>query len=131
MENIRFNRKQSLEAYKIIKLQADINYTHILCSDGRRLIVCLTMGRLQKRLSQSEFVRINRQEVVSIRIISHYHITGKSDYVWLKDGSKIGVSRRRRNQLRDIFNISNSEPGLISIPESHSAERRALASPYI
>jgi two-component system LytT family response regulator len=67
---------------------------------GRRYLEREAMQTLEERLDPSRFMRINRSSIVQLdRIDSLLHLAGGDYEVQLRDGTKLRVSRNRREEL--------------------------------
>jgi two-component system LytT family response regulator len=79
---------------------------------GRRHLIREAMQTLEDRLDPSRFMRVHRSSIVSLdRIDSLLHGAGGDYEVQLKDGTKLRVSRSRREELeRRLETIAHSPP---------------------
>jgi DNA-binding LytR/AlgR family response regulator len=103
---VHVGSRTSVSAGDIVYLKAEINYTVLLLSNGKRLFVSYNLGKLHDRLSEfSDFVRPNRNMVINLRFITHY----SSEILYLNKQA-IQISRRRReiiqNSIQAHFNLA-------------------------
>ncbi|MDX1409067.1 MAG: LytTR family DNA-binding domain-containing protein [Saprospiraceae bacterium] len=82
----------------IIYLQAEGNYTTIVMSDGRKLLVSKTLKHFEQTLDQYRFIRVHHSYFVNIRHIRKF-IRTQGGYLLMSDKSTVPVSRRRREEL--------------------------------
>ena len=101
IETVHLGSRKIVATEKIKMLQADINYTIVYLIDGAQLLVSTTMGIIQKRLPNTQFVRVNRKEVVNVKLICKLSNNGSE--IQLSDDSLLTVSRRRRMQVMELM----------------------------
>lgn len=77
----------------IIRCQADVNYTHIFTSDGKKYTASKTLKHFEQLLSAHHFFRIHNSHLINLDYVASYH---KNGYAILSDGTKLEVSTRRR-----------------------------------
>lgn len=83
----------------IIRCQGDGNYTHIILSN-RKITVAKTLREYEALLSDVGFVRIHQSHLVQIKSIAAYY-KQEGGYLKLKDGTRLSVSRHRREYVLD------------------------------
>lgn len=84
-------------------IEAAGNYV-ILHAGKQSHTVRETMKGMMQRLDPARFARIHRSTIVNTQSISEMQPHFHGDYiVILKDGTRLTLSRRYRNKLRDIF----------------------------
>lgn len=81
----------------IIRCQGDGNYTHIMLNK-RKITVAKTLREYEELLSDAGFVRIHQSHLVQIRCIAAYY-KQEGGYLKLKDGTRLSVSRHRREHV--------------------------------
>ncbi len=85
-----------VDATNIVYLQSEVNYTRIFLKDGKSYLESKTLKYFNAILGDPEFIRIhksylvNRTQVVSIT----------PDYVLLRNGIELPLSRRKRRVLK-------------------------------
>lgn len=77
----------------IVRCQADINYTHIFTSAGKKYTASKTLKHFEKLLEGQHFFRIHNSHLINLHHVTSYH---KNGYAILKDGLKLEVSTRRK-----------------------------------
>lgn len=77
----------------IVRCQADVNYTHIFTTDGKKYTASKTLKHFEKLLEGDHFFRIHNSHLINLLYVNSYH---KDGYAILKDGLKLEVSTRRK-----------------------------------
>lgn len=91
-----------LDVNDIIRCEADRNYTCFFVNEQKKHIASQPMKEFEELLTEFGFIRIHKSHLINISYIESYD---KSDggYVILKDKTELPVSRRKKNELLDIF----------------------------
>ncbi|MEM6966840.1 MAG: LytTR family DNA-binding domain-containing protein [Bacteroidota bacterium] len=81
------------------------NYSRIYFEDNKPLIQ-RSLNYLEGVLDQSTFFRVNRQQIINLNFIKKLDtwFNGKLK-ITLKTGEEIEVSRRRSNQIKQLFSL--------------------------
>lgn len=85
-----------IETERILRMEADSNYTHIYTTDGKKITASKTLKELEANLNQDDFCRIHNSHLVNLNKIEKY-IKGDGGQVILCDGSSLPVSRTQKN----------------------------------
>ncbi|HEX2631157.1 MAG TPA: LytTR family DNA-binding domain-containing protein, partial [Chitinophagaceae bacterium] len=87
---------------EIIRAEASGNYATVYFTDSKKLLLAKTLKDIEDILQGHSFIRIHQSHLVNIDHISKY---SKSDggIVFMKDGSKLPVSRQRKEELTKLF----------------------------
>ncbi|HET6227404.1 MAG TPA: LytTR family DNA-binding domain-containing protein [Bacteroidia bacterium] len=90
---------------KIAYLQAELNYTSIFLVDQTRIVVAKTLKEFEEMLCEDQgyFIRVHKKYIININQIRSIE-RGEECSVYLKDDTKLEVSRRRKGELLDRFN---------------------------
>lgn len=91
-----------LEIDKLVRLEADSNYTHIHTMNGKRITSAKTLKEYEEQLAGKFFFRIHNAHLVNLHHIEKY-IKGDGGYVITSDGANLEVSRRRKQELLDAL----------------------------
>lgn len=83
---------------KIIRFEADGNYTKIFLSDGSRLVTAKTLKEYDTYLSNHHFLRIHQSHLINLRFVKRY-LRGSGGTVVMWDGSQLEVARRKKQQF--------------------------------
>jgi two-component system LytT family response regulator len=85
-----FNSKQ------IIRCEAKNNYTRFHFIDQKMLVVARTLGDYENSLPSQFFLRIHRSDIINI---SHIRKQDNHGNMWLSDGTRLTVSKRRKARV--------------------------------
>ena len=80
----------------IVRLQAERNYTRFFFADGKEFFTAKTLKEFESLLPTELFIRVHRTHLINKDFISRYSRDG---ILYLKDGSNVEVSRRKKDQL--------------------------------
>ena len=80
---------------------ADGNYTEVHLFDGRRFVCARTLKEYEEMLRPWEFLRVHRSSLVNRRAVEQ--VTEFN--VVMKNGQRIGVSRRKRDEVRKALGL--------------------------
>ena len=90
----------------IAYLEANGNYTALHFTDGRQVLVCKTLGDVERMLPSRSFVRIHRSHTIHMRHLKKY-TRGKGGHVQLQNGVTLTVSSGQKEHfletLRNYF----------------------------
>lgn len=95
--NILLLPKQvKLSAEEIMYLESDSNYTFVYQrGKGKKMLVALSLCKIQSSLDTQKFVRINRANLINTDFIKNYEVTKEFINLTLRNGKKFKTSRRR------------------------------------
>lgn len=85
---------------EIIRLQAESNYTHIFIKDSKVFISAKTLKDYDEILQGHRFLRVHKSHLVNLTHIQAYDRQG---ILTMSDGSKIEVSRRKKDYLQQAL----------------------------
>lgn len=83
---------------KIIRLEAEGNYTHIYLDNNKQYLVCKTLKDYQELLEGHNFIRTHQSHLINFRKISAY-VKTDGGYIALEDGSQAPISRQKREEV--------------------------------
>lgn len=86
---------QMIQLDSIIRCEAESNYTKIMLSDKRKIIISRTLKDLEDLLSGHSFIRVHHSHIVNINAIEKY-VKGDGGYLVMTDNSSVDVSRSRK-----------------------------------
>ncbi len=93
----------------IVLLHADVNYTNILMTNGRKITLATTMKKLEKSLAMNNmFFRTHKSYMVNLQYIKHIDSQHEEDYIEMQNDYRVLISRRRKvafNQRIKEINI--------------------------
>ena len=79
-------------------LQADMNYTTFYITSGEKITVAKTIKTFEELLPERSFFRPHQSYIVNLNYVSKILKEG-GGYALLEDGSKIPISRRKKDQF--------------------------------
>jgi len=83
---------------KIIRLEAEGNYTHIYLDNKKQYLVCKTLKEYQELLENHNFIRTHQSHLINFRKISAY-VKTDGGYIAMEDGSQAPISRQKREEV--------------------------------
>ena len=83
---------------KIIRLEAEGNYTHFYLEGQRHLLVCKTLKEYQELLESYQFIRSHQSHLINYRKIAAY-VKTNGGYIAMDDGSQVPISRQKREEV--------------------------------
>lgn len=87
-----------LEAHEIDWIEAD-DYYAAIHARGRRHLMRQSLAVLERRLDPNQFVRAHRGAIVNIDRVREMRADAGETVLVLRDGTRVPVSRRRREQV--------------------------------
>lgn len=91
-----------LDVDEIDWIEAD-DYYAAVHTRGRRHLIRESLSSLEARLDPARFVRIHRSAIVHLERIREFRNDSPAAEVVLRDGTRIAVSRRRREQFASLL----------------------------
>ncbi|WP_179007194.1 LytR/AlgR family response regulator transcription factor [Winogradskyella forsetii] len=94
------------DSFQVIDLKAlmycetDKGYTTFYCSDGKKHLVSKTLKEFEAQLISANFARPHQSYMINLKFIDKYD---KSGTIHLKNGKKIPVSTRKKEQFVTSF----------------------------
>jgi two-component system LytT family response regulator len=86
----------------IIRLEADVNYTHFFLCGNKKLLVSKTLKEYDEMLGESGFFRAHQSHMVNIDHILRFDKT-EGGHLVMDDDAQVPVSSRKREALFKIF----------------------------
>jgi two-component system LytT family response regulator len=87
----------------IVRLEADRAYTYIHLSEKKPFIASKSLKHFEEMLDEFRFIRTHKSHLINPRHISR--ISGDHEHVLLTDGSKVEVSRRKKDEVLQQLNL--------------------------
>ncbi|MCT4629529.1 LytTR family DNA-binding domain-containing protein [Winogradskyella sp.] len=91
---------QVVDLEELMYCESDKGYTTFYCSDGKKHVVSKTLKTFEEQLNAANFVRPHQSFMVNLKFIDKYD---KSGIIYLKNGKKIPVSSRKKEQFVSAF----------------------------
>lgn len=83
---------------RIIRLEAEGNYTHIYLADHKHYLVCKTLKDYQELLEGHHFIRTHQSHLINVKKISSY-VKTDGGYIAMEDGSQVPISRQKKDEV--------------------------------
>ncbi|WP_428662481.1 LytR/AlgR family response regulator transcription factor [Runella sp.] len=93
---------RTIDISTIMYLQSEINYTRFFAKDGKTYLEAKTLKHFDKVLEDTEFIRIHKSYLVNRNCI----VSMTSDFVLLKNGVQLPVSRRKGRALKRNLTVT-------------------------
>lgn len=87
-----------IDTREIISIEADRSYSKICITGKKYMVVCKNLSEFQNILDEKKFFRIHKSHLINLEHVVRL-IRVDSGYVEMTDGSKIIISRRRREEF--------------------------------
>ncbi len=94
----------AVEVREIIRCEGDVNYTKLFLMDGSKILISKTLKELENLLEDFNFCRIHKSHLVNLNNVKSY-TKGRGGYVVMDDGTKVDVSRNKKKELIEKFNL--------------------------
>lgn len=87
----------------ILRLEADRSYTHIHLVNKKPFIASKTLKHFEEMLDEFHFIRTHKSHLVNPKHITR--ISNDNEFVLLTDGTKVEVSRRKKEEVLQQLNV--------------------------
>ncbi len=87
----------------IIRCESDDYYTKFFFLNATSILISKTLKQNEAILSDFNFIRPHKSHLINIKYIKNY-LKVDGGYILMTDGSKIPVSRRKRESIVEILN---------------------------
>jgi DNA-binding LytR/AlgR family response regulator len=104
-KNLHPNSKKKICLEEIIRIEADINYSHLILNSGKRIIIARTLKAYENDLSLP-FLRVNKSCMVNVNYLGKIPISDSK--ILMIDGVEFQISRRRIERVSNA--ILNFKP---------------------
>lgn len=84
-----------VEIDDILRCESDDYYTRFYFTDGKTLLISKTLKENEELLGDKNFIRPHKSHLVNIKYIKGF-LKNDGGYIVLSDGTKVPVSRRKR-----------------------------------
>lgn len=91
--------RKAMPMHKIVRLEGEGNYTLFHFADGTRLMVSLTLKKMESRLSPGLFARPHKKNIVNLLYLEEQSLNRHQHTVQLANGDRIEVSRRKASHF--------------------------------
>ncbi len=86
----------------IIYCQAESNYTSVVLTGGRKILVSKVLKDIDEALSGPDFFRVHNSWLINLNQIARF-VRGDGGYVVMQDGATVSISRSRRQEFMELF----------------------------
>ena len=94
--------RQSMPLCELISLQSEDNYTWLIWTNGKRMLMPRTLKYYEAQLPLDGFIRLHRNYAVNVsHIVAVCKLPRTGIDVRLSNGTRLSVARRRWVQIRD------------------------------
>ncbi|MCF8362853.1 MAG: LytTR family DNA-binding domain-containing protein [Prolixibacteraceae bacterium] len=87
---------------EIVRCLADHNYTEFFLENGKKLIVSHTLKEYELLLNDYDFFRPHQSHLINMNFVSRFDKVDGGALV-MSDGSRVPVSKRKRDELLQLF----------------------------
>ena len=91
-----------IDTDQILRCESDNYYTNFFLTDGKQILVSKTLKENEQMLDGHNFIRPHKSHLVNVKYIKGY-LRRDGGYIEMIDGSKIPVSRRKREKIVEII----------------------------
>lgn len=85
--------KNKISLDEIVRIEADINYSHLVLASGNKLIIARTLKAYEKDLT-FPFLRVNKSCMINMYFLENLSIVNEP-IIQMVDGFETSISRRR------------------------------------
>lgn len=93
----------------IIRLEAEGSYTRIFLNNNERHFLSYNIGYFAPYLNRNPFFRIHKSHLVNLNYVKRFS-SRDGFFVEMKDGTRVEVSRRHKNEFLQTLKQFNSFP---------------------
>ena len=93
-----------IDLEELLFCESDKGYTTFYCNNGKKHVVSKTLKEFEERLLNANFARPHQSFMVNLKFIDKYD---KAGVIHLKNGQKIPVSSRKKEDFLNSFLNSN------------------------
>jgi two-component system LytT family response regulator len=91
-----------IDVADIVRCESDNYYTHFYLNDGKHLLISKTLKEVERMLEDYNFIRPHKSHLINIQFIQNF-IRDYGGFITLTDGSKIPVSRRKKEKVLEVI----------------------------
>lgn len=91
-----------IETDQILRCESDNYYTNFFLIDGKNILISKTLKENEELLSDHNFIRPHKSHLVNVKYIKGF-LKNDGGYIEMTDGSRIPVSRRKREKIIEII----------------------------
>ena len=91
-----------IDVNDILRCVSDNYYTYFFFLNGSKLLISKTLKENEELLSHHNFIRPHKSHLVNIKYIKGF-VRHDGGYIVMSDGSKVPVSRRKKDKIMEIL----------------------------
>jgi two-component system LytT family response regulator len=88
---------------EIVYAEASDNYSRLVLSDGRSLIVSKTLKDVQDVLEESHFLRVHRQYIINLNHVTFFN--RNDGILTMSDRTEVSVARSHKDKLIERYRL--------------------------
>ena len=92
-------RVDFIDLKTVVRIEAWSNYSKLILSSGKRLVVAKVLKRFEEGLDSSIFLRVHSTHLINIDFLEGINDLGE---LCLINGDRIPVSRRRKRTIKTV-----------------------------
>ena len=97
--NIHIGGGQRVNPEEVILLQANVNYTVLFFTNGKKAVVATTLKLLESLFLPFDFFRTHKSYLVNLKCIQTF--SEATNTIQMTDNHTVTVSRRKRLKLKE------------------------------
>ena len=119
--------RKKMPMHQIVRLEGEGNYTVFHFANGSRLMVSLTLKKLEERLFPKVFVRSHKRNIVNLLYLESIHSDPTRQHlcVSLVNGDRVDVSRRKMSGFIKL--VKGFQQELVALNATHRLTPRMVA----
>jgi two-component system LytT family response regulator len=94
------NAYEIINLKDIVRCEADGSYTYFYLTDKRKLMVSASLKHYEELLPEQDFIRVHHHNLINMNHVVRF-LKEDGGYAVMTDGSKIEISRRKKDQFMD------------------------------
>jgi two-component system, LytTR family, response regulator len=99
------NAYEIVNVKDIIRCEADGSYTNFYLSDKRKLMISAGLKHYEELLPEIDFIRVHHHHLINMNHVVRF-LKEDGGYAVMTDGSKIEISRRKKETFMERLNKS-------------------------
>lgn len=94
------NAYEIINLKDIVRCEADGSYTYFYLTDKRKLMVSASLKHYEELLPEQDFIRVHHHNLINMNHVVRF-LKEDGGYAVMSDGSKIEISRRKKDVFMD------------------------------
>lgn len=99
------NAYEIVNVKDIIRCEADGSYTNFYLNDKRKLMISAGLKHYEELLPESDFIRVHHHHLINMNHVVRF-LKEDGGYAVMSDGSRIEISRRKKEAFMEKLNKS-------------------------